>query len=386
VNRPSFTSWGGSSVLLLASWAVLSHCTVAWSQSPGADHSPTEANAINLEALSRLKEVDLESNPAVKAVVFKLLDQVRGTDQFVEIVRDFKIPGQEPGLLQIAAQSPSGPAGVESMTLLLNGGDLSELKRGLAGTNELRLIEALGNTARKETIPLLEPIVTNQSKGFLVRREALKSLVKTPEGAARVIGLARSQTLPDDLKALASLELKSVRWEEVKTEAARILPPPLNPTAKPLPSISELVRTRGDPVNGASLFRSEKVGCSKCHQVNGQGVDFGPNLSEIGTKLAKEAIYEAILDPSAGISFGYEAWQMELKNGDEAYGLIVSETGDELTLKAVGGVTTTYPKTEITKRTRQKLSIMPAGLEQGMSPGDLVDLVEYLASLKKAAR
>ena len=43
------------------------------------------------------------------------------------------------------------------------------------------------------------------------------------------------------------------------------------------------------------------MGCSKCHQINGTGTDFGPNLSEIGAKLAKKALYETILDPSAGI-------------------------------------------------------------------------------------
>ncbi len=133
------------------------------------------------------------------------------------------------------------------------------------------------------------------------------------------------------------------------------------------------------------MFRRETVGCYKCHQVNSEGIDFGPNLSEIGTKLAKDAIYESILDPSAGISFGYEAWQLELKNGDDALGLVTSETNEEIALKSVGGIVTRYKKTDILRRTKQKLSIMPAGLEQTMSATDLVDLVEYLASLKKPA-
>ncbi len=142
---------------------------------------------------------------------------------------------------------------------------------------------------------------------------------------------------------------------------------------------------KGDPAKGAEVYRRESVGCIKCHQVNGAGVDFGPNLSEIGTKLGREALYESILDPSSGISFGYEAWQIELKNGDEAYGLIVSDTADELAVKTPGGIVTRYKKSDIAKREQQKLSIMPAGLQQTMSTQDLVDLVDYLSSLKKAA-
>jgi len=100
--------------------------------------------------------------------------------------------------------------------------------------------------------------------------------------------------------------------------------------------------------------------------------------------LGKDALYEAILDPSAGISFGYEAWQLTLKSGDEAYGLIVSDTADEVAVKAVGGIVTRYPKSDIVKREQMKLSIMPAGLQQAMTPQELVDLVEYLSSLTKA--
>jgi len=63
--------------------------------------------------------------------------------------------------------------------------------------------------------------------------------------------------------------------------------------------------------------------------------------------------------------------------------LIVSETNDELALKTVGGIVTRYKKEDISRRTKQKLSIMPAGLEQTMSVDELADLVEYLSSLKK---
>jgi len=97
-------------------------------------------------------------------------------------------------------------------------------------------------------------------------------------------------------------------------------------------------------------FASPTVGCANCHVVKGQGVDFGPNLSEIGTKLGKDALYEAILEPSAGVSFGFEAWQINLLSGDEAYGLLANETADELAIKAVGGIVTRYKKSAIKDR------------------------------------
>jgi putative heme-binding domain-containing protein len=64
--------------------------------------------------------------------------------------------------------------------------------------------------------------------------------------------------------------------------------------------------------------------------------------------------------------------------------LIVSETPDEITLKTVGGVVTRHKKSNVASRQKSALSIMPAGLEAGMTVQELVDLVEYLAALKKA--
>jgi hypothetical protein len=69
---------------------------------PGAEQD--RPNSVALEALNRLKGIDLESNPAVKTAVLKILEQVKGTPQFVEIVRDFKIKGQESALLDFACK------------------------------------------------------------------------------------------------------------------------------------------------------------------------------------------------------------------------------------------------------------------------------------------
>ena len=64
-------------------------------------------------------------------------------------------------------------------------------------------------------------------------------------------------------------------------------------------------------------------------------------------------------------------------------GIVRSETNDELVLALPGGATNKFNKHEITKREKLPTSMMPSGLNQALSQRDLVDLVEYLASLKK---
>jgi putative heme-binding domain-containing protein len=351
-----------------------------------AEPLPPERIATVIESLTRLGPEKVDANPKLKEALERVLEATRGTPQFVELVRDFKIQDRDPALLEIAVRNPNNSEGVQAVRLLLAHHSLDLLKGALAGSNSVQAAEVLGNTAEKEIVPLLEPVVVDAGRDVALRRQTVLALAQVQDGAAFLLRLAREQKLPEDLKLVAASELNHARWANIKAEAAAILPPPQGLDARPLPPISELIKMPGDAARGAAVFRRDTVGCVKCHQVSGEGVDFGPNLSEIGAKLGRDALFEAILDPSAGISFGFEAWQIELKSGDEAYGLVVSETADEIALKTPGNIVTRYKKSDIARREQQKLSIMPAGLQQTMSTQDLVDLVEYLASLKKVSK
>jgi putative heme-binding domain-containing protein len=339
-----------------------------------------------IEALTRLGPDKVEANPKLKEALGQVLEATKGTPRFVELVRDFRIKDQDIALLEIVVQNPNNSTGVEAIRQVLANRNLELLRASLTGTNAVKVVEALGHTGDKQIVPVLEPIVADSTRAIALRKGAIRALAQVQEGAASLLRLAKQQKMPDDLKLAASSELNNVRWTTIKTEAAQVLPLPEGRNAQPLPPISELIKMPGDPKRGAEVFRRDAVGCINCHQVNGEGIDFGPNLSEIGTKLGKDALYEAILDPSTGISFGFEAWQIELKSGNEAYGLIVSDTADEIAVKTQGGIVARYKKSEVAKREQQKISIMPAGLQQTMSTEELVDLVEYLASLRKAVK
>ena len=272
------------------------------------------------------------------------------------------------------------------MRLLLASGDMAVVQAALDGTNVVaanKTAEALGNTAEKQVVKFLVPVLTDAKRDLALRKQSVRSLAKTSDGASEVLKLAKDGKLGDDITFTVSTELNAVRWPEIKAEAAKVLPPLQGQNAAPLPPIGELVKMKGDIANGAKIFANASPGCANCHIVNGRGIELGPNLSEIGTKLGKDALIEAILEPSSGVSFGFEAWNFALKNGDEAYGLIASETADEVAVKAVGGIITRLKKSEVESRQQSKLSIMPAGLQAAMTTQDLVDLVEYLASLKK---
>lgn len=347
-----------------------------------------ERSRIAVEALLRLDPATVESNAKLKETVSKLLARTAGTGDYVRLVQHFKIAGQVEGLLAAAVRNPASDFGVEAMRMVIASGKQDLIRKVIHGSDvdaARNCVEALGNSRTKEAPGLLTEIVTDDTRDASVRKQAVRSLAQTYEGGKSLLQLAEQHKLPEALKFTAASELSLAPWPDVQAKTKELLPLPSAQNAAPLPPVADLVKRKGDPAKGETIFNSPTAGCAACHQVNGTGIDFGPNLSEVGSKLAREALYESILDPSAGISFGYEAWNVELKSGDELFGIIVSDTPEIVSVKTVGGIITKCRPSDIVRRDKSKLSIMPAGLQQNMSADDLVSLIEYLASLKKPA-
>jgi putative heme-binding domain-containing protein len=344
---------------------------------------PTDAR---FEALRRLKGLDLEANPTLRTALFRILEQSRGTPQFLEIVRDFNLRDQIAGLLEVA-QNPAHPnAGAEAMRMVLQAARTNDVALALQQASKPQcqaLIRALADCGDVRAIPMLVTALTNRSAPQFILDTALQGLTRTERGCIQLLDMARQGSLTATMKNNAALALARAPWSSVRQQASTALPAaPSHHERQSPPTIDSLLTESGDPERGAQIFRSEAAACIKCHRLGTEGVDFGPALTQIGSKLGKEALYEAILNPSAGIAFGYEAWSMETTAGDEITGIIISETPQELTLKQQTGVTTRLEPSRILHRQRLKLSVMPAGLGGLIAKEDLIDLVEFLTTLR----
>ena len=123
--------------------------------------------------------------------------------------------------------------------------------------------------------------------------------------------------------------------------------------------------------------------CNKCHKVRGKGKEVGPDLSEIGSKLSREAMYVSILDPSAAVSHNFETYSILTLDGLAVTGLLISETDEAVTLRNSEGIDKTVDQEDIEIFKKQKTSLMPQDLQKLLTVDQLVDLVEYTLTLKK---
>src|SRR5207253_7020212 len=168
----------------------------------------------------------------------------------------------------------------------------------------------------------------------------------------------------------------------IRAAAGKHVSLPAGAGGEPLPPVAELVKCSGDATRGKELFAGIGT-CAKCHKVRGEGKDVGPDLSEIGSKLSKEAMYVSVLDPSAGVSFNYETWIARTLDGTVLSGILVNQTDDAIELKTAEAIVHKLKRDDIEALKKQPISLMPADLQKQLKTQDLVDIVEYMTTLRK---
>ena len=181
--------------------------------------------------------------------------------------------------------------------------------------------------------------------------------------------------------AAAAVALSRSRWDEVRKAGADLLPLPKASSGQPLPPLAELLKKRGNASAGKAVFTGAGT-CAKCHVVAGEGKAVGPDLTGIGAKLSRQAVYESILAPSAAISHNYETHALLTEDGRVITGLLVSQTDEQVVLKTAEGVDVTTPTATIDELARQPISLMPADIAATLKPQQLVDLVTWLETLR----
>jgi putative membrane-bound dehydrogenase-like protein len=248
-------------------------------------------------------------------------------------------------------------------------------------------VQTLGSLPSADAQKALQGLMTAADSADL-RQEAVKALVGSRGGSQWLLAAAEKKQLPDDLKADVGRLLRNSPYGDIKSRAVAAFPAPGAIDPKKLPDIAVLAHRRGNPLRGKQLLAASATNdlqCLKCHTIRGVGGNIGPDLSMIGKKASRENLFESILYPSKAIADQYLTWNVETSNGLSLSGLLVEETPDHITLRDANGKDTRVRKDDVESRSKSQTSLMPNNLVVYLTTDDLVDLVEYLFSLKTPA-
>lgn len=137
----------------------------------------------------------------------------------------------------------------------------------------------------------------------------------------------------------------------------------------------------GNADNGRGVFQRN---CIACHKIGDQGREFGPDLSKVGTRLNRLKLVESLIDPNADVDEKYLSTLVATDDGRLISGLLVRENDEELVIFD-GKEERTIRLDEIDERQTLKQSSMPEGLGAAMAPVEVLDVIEYLSTLKEGA-
>jgi hypothetical protein len=266
----------------------------------------------------------------------------------------------------LALGAPDAVAG--DLTALLAAGEPSELEaraiRALAGFADAALGRTLVDRFRG-----LGPVARSAAIGVLLRRSAFHAdLITGLEGGQLTAGELhldleqRRHLLRSDAPGVAARAAKLIHDDDYGGRAAVV------------EDWLDRLPAQGSSERGSAIHQRL---CAQCHLAAGMGHGVGPDFGSLAHRSVEDLVSN-ILDPDHAIHPDYVAYEVVLVSGDRELGLIEHESSSALTLLQAGGERRVIPRQQVASRASTGHSLMPAGLEQGLDPQALRDLIALI--------
>lgn len=144
------------------------------------------------------------------------------------------------------------------------------------------------------------------------------------------------------------------------------------------PAIYERFRSalelQGDPSRGAAIHKER---CAQCHKVGEVGFQLGPDWAAVKSN-PPDSLLVSILYPNRVVAPGYTQYVVETVDGEVLSGILAVSGPTSLIIRAAGGEDTTVLRQNIAEIRDTSLSLMPAKLEEGLTPRDMADLLAFM--------
>ena len=338
---------------------------------------------LNALLLHHLDPMDVRNSPIASKALKDVLNSIYGSSTYIQLVNQYQLASESPKLLQLAIDKSRDDIAVDALQQYLQFGNAKHLIALLKTKDTLRMVKLmapLGKVGNSSAIDILLGLIVSASYPASIRTAAADNLGKSYDGEDRAVELLKDKKVPENMIVPVIAGLKGGMRSDMYNKALAFLPGAENKASETKNiTVNELLSIKAVASDGQRLFTRN---CSVCHMVKNEGKDFGPKLTEIGDKLPKEALFEAIVNPSKGVSFGYETSEITMKDGAKIEGIISSKTENDIELKLPGGSIRKIKRSEVRSTATLEKSMMP-DLHETMTPQELADLIEFLSTLKK---
>jgi putative membrane-bound dehydrogenase-like protein len=214
-----------------------------------------------------------------------------------------------------------------------------------------------------------------------LRSEAVTVLLARPDRVTALLKAIEAGTIrATDLTTPQTKFVRAHSDKSVRDLAARLLSAPQASTRQQaVDSFLPAIDLKGDAVHGKKIYQDR---CISCHRLGGEGHALGPDLVTVKNS-GKEKMLVNILDPNREVRPDYMSYVVETKDDESYIGLVANETATTVTIRQAYGKENIINRSNIKKMQSQGQSLMPEGLEAGLKPQDLADLIEYIEKASK---
>ena len=143
---------------------------------------------------------------------------------------------------------------------------------------------------------------------------------------------------------------------------------------------------QGDIRRGQAIFNSPKAACASCHAIGYLGGHVGPDLTSIGQIRTERDLLESIVYPSASFVRSFEPMVVATRGGEEINGIVQRDNAEEIVLTTGPNAEVRIARAEVVEMRPGSTSLMPGGLADQLTQGELADLVTFLKSTKWGPR
>lgn len=132
---------------------------------------------------------------------------------------------------------------------------------------------------------------------------------------------------------------------------------------------------------GRTLYSA--VACAACHRFADHGGSIAPDLTSVAGRFGVRDLLEAIIEPSKAISDQYAAVVIRRKDGTVVTGRVGNLSGPRISVvenMLEPGKFTDINRSDIASIETAKMSMMPPGLLNSLTPEEIQDLLAYMLS------
>ena len=261
------------------------------------------------------------------------------------------------------------------------------------------LIDMVGDPATQGTAirglaeynhPATSVAILDQYHSFsaAVRLDALQTLASRTTWALELLKAIQAKQIPHtELTAYTARQLGNLSDDRVNAMLREVwgeVRPSSSEKSKTIARYKKLLSpkslARADRSAGRAVFQQA---CANCHRLFDSGESIGPEIT--GSQRSNvDYLLENLVDPSSAVSRDYQMQIIETVEGRVISGLVVAETETALTLQTVNEKLV-VPLNEILSRASSSVSLMPDGLLQPLSNGQIRNLVAYLRSPRQVS-